>query len=52
MMDWEILRNNQFFSNNVLSDIDIPEDSIKQFFDNTKEYFKPLLNAHLKILNS
>jgi hypothetical protein len=52
MMDWEILRNNQFFSNNVLSDIDIPEDSVKQFFDNTKEYFKPLLNAHLKILNS
>jgi len=52
MMDWEILRNNQFFSNNTLSDIDISEDSVKQFFNNTKEYFKPLLNAHLeKIVN-
>ena len=52
MMDWEILRNDQFYANNILSDIDIPEDSVKEFFDYTKEYFKPLLNAHLKILNS
>lgn len=53
MMDWEILRNNQFFSGNTLSDIDIAENDVKQFFNNTKEYFKPLLDAHLeKIIGS
>ncbi len=52
MMDWEVLRNNQFFSGNTLSDIDISEDDVKQFFNKTKEYFKPLLDAHLeKIIN-
>ena len=53
MMDWEVLRNNQFFSGNTLSDIDISEDSVKEFFTKTKDYFEPVLNAHLKkIINN
>lgn len=51
MMDWEVLRNNQFFSGNTLSDIDISEEDVKQFFSNTKEYFKPLLDAYLEKIN-
>ncbi|MEM2159916.1 MAG: hypothetical protein QXN55_03065 [Candidatus Nitrosotenuis sp.] len=45
--DYEIKRNNQFYSGNVLSDVEISENSVKEFFENNKEYFKPLVNAHL-----
>ena len=51
MMDFEVKRNNQFYSGNTLSDVEISESSTKQFFENNKGYFEPLVNAHLEIIN-
>ncbi len=51
MMDFEVKRNHQFYSGNTLSDVDIPENSVKEFFDNNKKYFEPLVNAHLSKIN-
>ena len=31
MMDFEVKRNNQFFSGNILSDVEISEKDTKQF---------------------
>ncbi len=45
-------KNHQFYSGNILSDVDIPEKKVKEFFDNNEKYFEPLVNAHLTKINS
>jgi hypothetical protein len=52
MMDLEVKRNRHFYSGNTLSDVNITEDKVVRFFENNKEYFKPLVNAHLAKINS
>lgn len=52
MMDFEVKRNHHFYSGNILSDINITEDSVKRFLENNKEYFESLTNAHLTKINS
>ena len=51
MMDFEIKRNHQFYSGNTLSDVNITEDKVKQFFENNREYFESLVQAHLAKIN-
>ena len=49
--DWsnyEKLRNNQFYSGNILSDVEYPENKVKEFFENNKLIFQTLSNAYLK----
>lgn len=50
MMDFEVKRNHHFYSGNILSDINITEDRVRQFLENNNEYFEPLTNAHLEKL--
>jgi len=45
---YEKLRNNQFYSGNILSDVDYSEDKVKDFFNKYKEIFDELTNEHLK----
>ena len=45
--DYEIRRNNQFFSGNILSDIEYPEKKVKEFFDNNKDVYDTLAEAYL-----
>lgn len=45
--DYENKRNNQFYSGNILSDVDISEKKVREFLENNEEYFKPLTDAHL-----
>jgi len=52
MMDFEVKRNNQFYSGNTLSDITISEDNTRKFFEENSTYFEPLVNAHLSRINS
>ena len=53
MMDFEVKRNHQFFSGNTLSDVDISEKDTEKFFQENREYFKPLVKAHVtKICSS
>lgn len=47
MMDFEVKRNHYFYSNNILSDINITQESVKQFLEDAEEYFEPLIQAHL-----
>jgi len=51
MMNFEVKRNRHFYSGNILSDVDISENSVKEFFDNNKKYFQPLIDAHLSKIN-
>ena len=51
MMDFEVKRNRQFYSGNTLYDVDISEIHTKQYFDNNKEYFEPLVKAHIAKIN-
>jgi hypothetical protein len=51
MMDFEVKRNHEFYSGNILSDIDISENSVKKFLENNEEYFRPLVDAHLTRIN-
>ena len=51
MMDFEVKRNRHFYSGNILSDVDISENSVKEFFDHNKKYFQPLVDAHLSKIN-
>ena len=51
MMEWEVLRNNYFFSGNTLSDVEISNEQVQEFFNITKQYFKPLVDAHLEKIN-
>jgi len=51
MMNFEVKRNQHFYSGNILSDVDISENSVKEFFDNNKKYFQPLIDAHLSKIN-
>ena len=46
--DYEQKRNNQFYSGNILSDVEFPEDKVKEFFESNKEIFMPLVDAHLE----
>lgn len=52
MMDFEVKRNHYFYSNNILSDINISEESVKQFLKENEKYFEILTNAHLEIIKS
>ena len=51
MMDFEVKRNNQFYSGNTLSDVEISEKDTKQFLEENKKYFESLVNAHLTKIN-
>jgi hypothetical protein len=51
MMDFEVKRNHHFYSGNILSDINITEENVKQFLENNKEYFESLTSAHLTKIN-
>lgn len=48
MMDFEVKRNQQFYSGNILSDVEISEKDTKEFFAKNEAYFKSLVNAHLE----
>ena len=37
MMDFEVKRNRHFYSGNILSDVNISENSVKEFFDNNEK---------------
>lgn len=50
-LDLEIIRNNYFFSGNILSDVEIQDNKVKEFLENTKEMFKILSDAHLEKIN-
>jgi hypothetical protein len=53
--DWsnyELLRNNQFYSGNILSDMEYPENKVEEFFENNKKIFQTLSNAHIEKINS
>lgn len=52
MMDFEVKRNNQFYSGNTLSDTIISEDSMKKFLEKNYTYFEPLVHAHLEKIAS
>jgi len=49
--DMEILRNEQFYSGNILSDVEYPESKVKEFFEENKIMFQKLADAHLKKIN-
>ena len=49
--DMEILRNEQFYSGNILSDVEYPESKVKEFFEDNKIMFQKLADAHLKKIN-
>ena len=51
MMDFEVVRNNQFYSGNTLSDVEISEDKTIQFLKENVDYFDDLVNAHIKKIN-
>ena len=46
--DYENKRNNQFYSGNILSDVEYQENQVKDFFQSNKEIFEPLVNAHIE----
>ena len=50
--DMEIIRNAKFYSGNILSDVEYPESKVKEFFEENKDMFEKLANAHLKKINS
>jgi hypothetical protein len=47
MMEFEVKRNNQFYSGNTLSDVDFYEKDVKKFLENNRNYFKTLVDSHL-----
>ncbi len=49
--DYENKRNNQFYSGNILSDVEYQENKVKDFFDNNKEIFETLANVHIEKMN-
>lgn len=52
MMEFEVKRNRYFYSNNILSDVNISEEVVKQFLRENEKYFETLTNAHLDIIKS
>jgi hypothetical protein len=48
----EILRNKEFFSGNILSDVKFKESKVKEFFKKTDSMFKILSDAHLEKMKS
>jgi hypothetical protein len=51
MFYYENLRNNIFFSGNILSNVEINEHDMYNFVENNKKLFSELLIEHLKILS-
>jgi len=47
----EMLRNKQFFSGNILSDVEYPEYKVKEFFEKNEEMFKILLDSYIQKMN-
>jgi len=47
----EILRNKQFYSGNILSDVEYPESKVKEFFENNKKIFKILSDSYIEKIN-
>jgi len=46
-----ILRNKQFYSGNILSDVEYPEDKVKEFFKKNDKMFKILADEHVEKMN-
>jgi len=47
----EILRNKQFYSGNILSDVEYSEAKVKEFFEKNKKMFKILTNGYIEKIN-
>ena len=47
----EILRNEQFYSGNILSDVEYPENKVKEFFEKNEEMFKILTDGYIEKMN-
>ena len=47
----EILRNEQFYSGNILSDVEYPENKVKEFFEKNEKMFKILSEGHIEKIN-
>ncbi len=46
--DLEISRNEQFYSGNILSDVEYPESKVKEFFEKNEKMFEILANGYIK----
>jgi len=51
LLDYEMKRNNQFYSGGILSDVEFPENKVKEFFETNKVIFETLSNAYLAKIN-
>ncbi len=49
--DMETIRNEQFYSGNILSDVEYPESKVKEFFEDNKIMFQKLTDGYLKKIN-
>ena len=49
--EYEIKRDESFFSGGILSDVEILNDSMINFLNLNKDSFKEMISAHLKIIN-
>ena len=47
----EILRNEQFYSGNILSDVEYPENKVIEFFKKNEKMFKVLTDGYVKKMN-
>ena len=47
----EILRNKQFYSGNILSDVEYPEHKVKEFFEKNEKIFKILADGYIEKIN-
>ena len=47
----EILRNEQFYSGNILSDVEYPENKVKEFFEKNEKMFEILVDGYIKKMN-
>lgn len=52
IMSFENKRNNHFYSGRILSDVNISENSMKEFLEKYKNDFEILVNAHLTKINA
>lgn len=50
MFEYEIIRDKTFFSGKVFSNIEISNQTMKNFLNENKQMFLHLVNAHLKII--
>ena len=49
--DLELLRNEKLYSGNILSDVEYPENKVREFFEENETMFKKLSDAHLQKIN-